>query len=419
MTATLAGFTGTTSPPALPMWSVGAPRLLAGPAGAQPLRLAAHLSTHGTMPDTELPRLLAQLQAVGLTGRGGAGFPLHAKISSLVRGDRPPRSRRLVVNGCESDPASRKDRALMSRSPHLVLDGALTVAHCVCAAEVTVVVHDPAAAAAVRAAITERPDATRVRVLSTSPALVAGESRAAARAAAGDPALPDGRRRPTTEDGTLVCNVETLAQVAVLVRLGARGFAEAGTGGEPGTTLITLAGGLARPAVVEIPLGTPLGILLEAAGTPRPQALVLGGYHGTWLPPLSDVLVSRSGLAVVGAQLGPGAILALSARTCAVGELARIADWLAASSAGQCGPCRFGLPALAADVAALAAGDPRAGGRLVARSSVVAGRGACAHPDGAGRFLASGLRALADELDLHRRGGCGRPVLGELPLAVA
>src|SRR5581483_1667565 len=104
--------------------------------------------------------------------------------------------------------------------------------------------------------------------------------------------------------------------------------------------------------------------------------------------------------------------------TCALGELARVAGWLAGESARQCGPCRFGLPALAADVAALAAGSWRMG-EAAEHARLVTGRGACAHPDGAARFITSGLHLLRDEAQRHLEGGCGRPVLGRFPLGGA
>jgi NADH:ubiquinone oxidoreductase subunit F (NADH-binding) len=213
----------------------------------------------------------------------------------------------------------------------------------------------------------------------------------------------------------LLANAETFAQVAVLLRLGPRRFAETGTRQEPGTTLLTVGGAVGRLGVVEVPFGTPLGIVLAAAASAPPAAIVVGGYQGSWLSPAPDVAISRAGLAAAGATLGAGVLLVLDANTCALGELARVASWLASQSAGQCGPCRFGLPALAADVDALARGWQQ-GNAVFRHAATIAGRGACAHPDGAARFVTSGLHALQDELHRHASGGCGRPVLGRLPL---
>ncbi|WP_375486600.1 NADH-ubiquinone oxidoreductase-F iron-sulfur binding region domain-containing protein [uncultured Jatrophihabitans sp.] len=395
----------------LSAWSIGAPRLLAGLQTAARLDHRAHLATHGPLPGSDLERVLAHLDGGPIAGRGGAGFPLATKIRSLAAG-----RRHVVVNGTESEPASRKDRVLLHRAPHLVLDGALALANAVGTQHVAVAVHDEPTARSVRAATAERTDARRVRVVVVAGGFVGGEARAVVRALRGGPALPTGRRTPPTADGTLVANVESVAQLAVLLRLGPHRFAETGTPDEPGTTLLTVGGAVGRPGVVEIPIGTPLGIVLTAAHAADPQAVVVGGYHGSWVAPLAQIRMSRAGLASAGATLGAGVVLVLGHDTCALGELARVSDWLAGESARQCGPCRFGLPALAADVAALAAGPAPGLGSAVVHARAVAGRGAGAHPKGAARFVTSGLHLLHDENDAHLRGGCGRPVLGQLPV---
>jgi NADH:ubiquinone oxidoreductase subunit F (NADH-binding) len=392
------------------VWKIGPPRLLAGLDRAYTLDHAAHLAVHGPLPAIDAERLLALLDESGLSGRGGAGFPFGMKLRSL-RGSRPT----VVVNGSESEPASTKDRTLMRRTPHLVLDGALAVASAVRASRVIVAVHDMAAADAIEHATRQRRDARRVVVMLTGPEFVGGEARTLLRVLAGGPALPPGRRSHATSDGYLVSNVETFAQTAVLIRTGAREFAATGTRREPGTVLLSVGGAVARPGVVEVPLGTPLGILLRAAGADDAAYVVVGGYHGGWLRPAPDIPLSRAGIAAAGASLGAGVLFVLDSTTCALGELARSTAWLAAQSAGQCGPCRFGLPALAADVVAAAHGDPRGVTAAQRHSDLVAGRGACAHPDGTARFVASGLAVLQDEIVAHRTGGCGRIDRGQLP----
>lgn len=394
-----------------PVWAIGAPRLLAGLDRVERLDLKAHLAVHGPLPPADLDRLLAQVDTARLAGRGGAGFPFATKLRSLAAGPR-----HIVVNGSESEPASRKDRTLLRRSPHLVLDGALAVARATGARRVTVAVHDAAAAASVRAALAERDDGRHVRVRTIAGGFVSGEARAIVRALDGGPALPTGRRTPSTTSGTFLSNVETFAQLAVLLRLGPHRFGETGTRTEPGTTLLTLGGAVGRPGVVEIPIGTPLGIVFAAAHAAPPQAVVIGGYHGGWVTPVAGLQLSREGMAAAGGSFGAGVLLVVDGATCPLGELARVTGWLAGESAKQCGPCRFGLPALARDVAAIASGQ-RAVGAAFGHARVIDGRGACAHPDGAARFVTSGLHLLQDEVGRHlAHGGCGRPVLGRLPL---
>jgi NADH:ubiquinone oxidoreductase subunit F (NADH-binding) len=407
------------SPPAagpradLTAWSIGRPRLLAGLDHAGRLDHHAHQLIHGTQPAVDRPRLLGLLDAVALTGRGGAGFPLAAKLRALPAGARAE----VVVNGCESEPASVKDRLLLRRSPHLVLDGALGLAATIGARRVTVAVHDPVTADTIRHALTERTEpSVDVRVHRVPGGFVSGEARAVDRSIRGGPAVPPGRREHLAPAGVLLANVETFAQLAVLLRLGPSRYRDTGTQGEPGSTLLSVGGALARPGVVEVPLGIPLGVLLDAGRAAVPQAVVIGGYHGSWLVPDPDVRLSRAGLAAVGGSFGAGVVRVLDHTTCALGELRRVTDWLAAESAGQCGPCRFGLPALARDVHALLGGESRALSSAWRHADLVAGRGACHHPDGAVRFVQGGLAVLSDEIAAHRRGECGRPVQGQLPI---
>jgi NADH:ubiquinone oxidoreductase subunit F (NADH-binding) len=105
-------------------------------------------------------------------------------------------------------------------------------------------------------------------------------------------------------------------------------------------------------------------------------------------------------------------VAALSRDTCGLLELARVARWLANQNAGQCGPCVNGLPAIADAVEALYAGDRSGGAERQLRRwlEMVQGRGACKHPDGVARFVGSGLRAFADDIERHRRHGpCPTP----------
>ncbi len=390
-------------------WSIGTPRLLAGLDVFGTLDLRAHTATHGALPATDFDHLMRLLDQSGIAGRGGGGFELATKIRLLGR-----RGKHVVVNGCESEPASVKDRLLLRRTPHLVIDGAVSAARAVHAHRVSIAVHDTEVAAAVRQALTERSDGVDIRVRLVEGGFVSGEGHAVLRAIDGGPALPPGRRVHATESGVLISNAETMAQLAVLLRMGAHAFAASGTRVEPGTTLLSVSGAVARPGVVEIPIGTPLGIVLQNVGAAPAQAVVIGGYHGSWHAPLPNLILSRAGLASAGGTFGAGVLIVLDDQTCALGELARVTRWLANQSAKQCGPCRFGLPALADDVETILRGSPAGIAAAFAHGRAVTGRGACAHPDGSARFVGSALHLLREETERHLAGGCGRPVLGEL-----
>ena len=394
-------------------WSIGAPRLLAGVLGGRRLGAREHLSVHGAPVARTRDTLTSWCSAVGLRGRGGAAFPVAGKLAALPRAG----AAAVVVNACEGEPGSAKDRTLLKLAPHLVLDGAATVASAVGAAEVVVVTHDGAAGRSASAALAERGDLPAASVEVVPDGFVASEARAVLAGLSGGAAVPPGRRRHATETGlhgrpTFASNAETFAQLAWLARVGPQQFALTGLVHEAGTVLLTVAGAVGRPGVVEVPIGTPANVVLQAAEAATPAALLLGGFHGAWVDP-----ARAHPLAVTaGTPVGAGVLLALDARTCPLGELARVADWLAGQSSGQCGPCVFGLPALAGSIAGLWAGRVDEWERIRRRIALLPGRGACAHPDGTARFVASGLRQLADEIAAHQRGGCGRPVLGQLPL---
>jgi ferredoxin len=170
--------------------------------------------------------------------------------------------------------------------------------------------------------------------------------------------------------------------------------------------------------VVECPTGTPLGEILWACRAPAGPGVLVGGFHGRWIPAraVRDVPVSRAGLAAAGGTLGAGVVVPLGDGTCPLGEATRVVHYLADQSAGQCGPCRTGLPALAEAMTELlqGVGDPAA---VRAVAATVRGRGACHQPDGTAGFAVSCLDAFADDVAAHRAGrACGRPVRGVLPV---
>jgi NADH:ubiquinone oxidoreductase subunit F (NADH-binding) len=226
-------------------------------------------------------------------------------------------------------------------------------------------------------------------------------------------------RRPT-----LISNVETLAHVALIARHGSRWFRELGSSAEPGSALVTLSGPVAHPGVYEIEHGAGVSDLIDAAGgtTERVRAAVLGGYAGAWIdgPLLGRLALSSEQLTPHGASLGSGVVALLSAHACPVAETARVAQWLADQSSGQCGPCVHGLEALAATVGEIATGvaHANAGQRVEHLAAVVRRRGACHHPDGTVDFVLSGLATFAAEFADHARNGrcdaCLNPA--ELPL---
>jgi NADH:ubiquinone oxidoreductase subunit F (NADH-binding) len=336
----------------------------------------------------------------------------------------------VVVNGIEAEPVSGKDKLLLRHLPHLVLDGAVAVAQALGARE-TIVVMDEGAAS--ERAILERALEIRRRRhldgkievrLATSPGgFVAGEETAVVNLLNGREAKPTFKpplpfQRGVSGSPTLVQNVETLAHIALIARHGSDWFREVGTAEQPGTALLTVTGAVGRPGVYEVAFGTPLVSLLFDAGGVReePQAFLVGGYFGTWVPATSarSLDLSETSLQERGAALGAGALAVLPASACGLVETARVTRYLATESAGQCGPCVHGLDAIARALESLALPTGAPTSRLEGWLEQVRGRGACRHPDGTVRFVASALEAFAGELEHHVRGRCsghGRAVL--------
>jgi NADH:ubiquinone oxidoreductase subunit F (NADH-binding) len=415
------------APATVPAPAEGAvPRLLAGARGGA-MSLPEHVRRHGPLPLD--PRLVGLVEASGLRGRGGAGFPTGRKLRAVAEAERRPV---VVANGTEGEPVSRKDEALLEHVPHLVLDGAVAAAVAVGAREAVVAVGAGAAGAiaAVGTALDERArrrhDPVSIRLAVAPEGFVTGEETALVNWLGGGPAKPTFTPPRPFERGlrgapTLVQNVETLAHVALIARFGPDWFRGLGTPDEPGSALVTLGGAVRQPGVHEIPLGLPLRELLERTGgvTAPVSAFLVGGYFGTWIA--SDearpLALSDASLAKVGASLGARALFVLPADACGLVETARVARYLADESAGQCGPCVHGLDSIAAALEQAARGGSRsaeAAGALQRWLDQVRGRGACRHPDGAVRFVESGLRVFAAELERHRRGSCagtGRPQL--------
>ena len=163
------------------------------------------------------------------------------------------------------------------------------------------------------------------------------------------------------------------------------------------------------PAVYELARGAHLTTFLDQTGFSAPRAVLVGGYHGTWLTrdALAHARLSRPGLAPYGSAPGAGVLIPLE-HQCGLRETSRILNYLAAEVAGQCGPCVNGLPALAAHFRDLVGGRATSVTmqELNRVSGLVRGRGACSHPDGTARLAASALTAFADDVEHHLRGGC-------------
>lgn len=401
-------------------------RLFDGPpleAGAE--SLADHQARLGPRPTFEGGDLISILQAAELRGRGGASFPTSRKWAAVR--ERSRGNAVVVANGAETEPLSRKDRALMTARPHLVLDGIQLAAEAAAAARAVVYVsraHEDAAQA-MTAAIAERGRdgvAVPVTVVRAPLRYVAGEETAAIahlNGGAAKPTMVPPRPYDRGVDGrpTIVQNVETLAHAAVIARHGADAYRRAGIEGAAGTILVTMAAAIHAPGVYEVAGGATIAKAVSAGGgsTGSVAAVLVGGYFGRWVS-AEDAWDLRLGVDV---PLGSAALAIFPHGHCGVAQTAALVAFLSRESARQCGPCEHGLASLAATMAELAAGraKPRDAERLQRWIAQIAGRGACHHPDGALVLLSSALRVFAADVNTHlRRGRCDRDPASLLPV---
>ncbi len=407
----------------------GAPRLLvtSGREDAQ-----TYLARGGYAPLRDPEALLREVELAGLRGRGGAAFPFARKVRAVRAGGVAPV---LVANGEEGEPASVKDRWLMRHRPHLVLDGVRLAAALVGAQDVFLYVSDAASAASLAEALTAFPaegwNEISIQVHRVEPAYVAGEETAAVRSINGGPALPQDKPPRPFESGvggrpTLVSNVETLANLPVVQRLGAAAYRGLGTDDSPGTFLMTLSG-TSSDGLYEIPFGTRLYDVLRWLGedTGGVRGALVGGYFaGVLNERVLGLPLDYGAFAAAGSGLGCGAIAVMGERDCPVAVAAAVMGYYARENAGQCGSCFNGTAAMAGVLDALR--DHRAEASDIERlrrwTTQLRGRGACGTLDGATNVAASLLREYPRQAGDHLDGRCGScppaAVLGDAPYAV-
>ena len=383
------------------------PRLMIGESASRPLTLDEERAA-GTYEPVDPGGVIAELERAGLRGRGGAGFPAHVKWRAVGGG------RCVVVgNGEEGEPASGKDRWLLTRRPHAVLDGLLLAAGATGAGRAVLYLSHQETVDAVAAARAELPPevASRVEVHVVAHRYVAGEESAVCNSVNGGPALPKAKPPRVYEAGvdglpTLVSNVETLAMAAWIARRGAAAYREHGTPASPGTALVTLQGACARPGVYEVPYGVTVRQLFTACGGTDPAGtpgLLMGGWFGGIAGPgVLDARWCYDHLAAAGSSLGCGSVTLLARDERVADVAAGLARWYAAESAGQCGVCRKGTEAIAGALARVrdaglagGAAPPADLAGLERWGTSLRGKGACAFLDGAANLARTAILAGA------------------------
>ena len=376
----------------------------------------AHLAAYGTNPEIPADALRQAVLDSGLRGRGGGWFPTGQKMQSVVRNaELHHHGCAVICNAMEGEPASTGDQWLATYQPHLIIDGTELAAHAVGAEHAYIAAHAGGTMIAnLEKALAQRPT-SKVKIVAAPARYVASEESALARFISGGTAAPVFGQRPYAHGvhgrPTLVNNAETLSHVAMIARHGAQWFRSVGAQDAPGTTLVSVGGDVAKPAVIEVPTGTAVADLIAAAGgvTGPISGIRTGGYGGTWAGPgLLEATWDPDGLRAQGLAVGSGILWPMASHRCGIVESAITFNYLAGESAGQCGVCTFGLSATAQDMVALANRqlDPAGAQRLHDRLRSIPRRGGCALPDGAVRMAQTALQVFATEEQAHLQGHC-------------
>jgi formate dehydrogenase beta subunit len=324
-------------------------------------RLDATLADYGTFEGLAVApdRVLAELEASGLRGMGGAGFPAFRKWAAVLA---EPGPRVVVVNADEGEPGTFKDRYVLERRPYLLLEGLLVAMRVVGATEAHVYLREEYGRARERllAALGELREAglldgKTVELVVGAGSYICGEESALLESMEGRRPMPRLRPPYPAQRGylgrpTLVNNVETLAHVPAILRRGGAWFAGLGVNGERGVRLFSVSGAVARPGCYEAPCGTTLRELVEGFGggaTEPVGAIVPGGAASGILPPDAlDLPMSDAALRPWSAAVGSAAVQVFPQRYPVLRLLAETMRFFAEESCQKCTPCRIGNRAL-------------------------------------------------------------------------
>ena len=371
-------------------------------------------------------QILSEITNSGLRGRGGAGFPVGRKWSAAAEMAETPRY--IVCNAGEDEPGSFKDRTLLEHRPHLVLEGAILAARAIGAQQIYFYINENYDDSIAR--ITEAiGEAARANYLSPVTAsvhraptvYVAGEDSAAVEVLEGKPAKP--RQKPPYPatvglfgKPTVVNNVETLANIAPILRNGTSWFRGFGTEESPGTMIFCLGNEMNCPGAYELPFGTSMRLLYEKIGGGLKngkalKAILPGGPSCAFLTgDQLDLSLDSESLKRAGSSLGCGVMRFYAEETCMVEETLRIAQFFARESCGQCAACRMETMMLATMLERIARGkgDQALFDQFQKILDFNRGKGYCALINMPGPPIMSAIRLFRQEFDEHAQSGTCR-----------
>jgi NADH-quinone oxidoreductase subunit F len=310
--------------------------------------------------------IISEIEASGLRGRGGAGFPTYRKWQTIR--SQPDRECFIVLNGDEGDPGAFMDRMLMESYPFRVLEGMAIAARTVGAVRGYLYIRAeyPLAIERMTDAIEQCKErgflgegicgsdwSLDLQIVAGAGAFVCGEETALLASIMGQRGMPRLRPPYPAQEGlwgkpTLINNVETYAVVPWIIRRGGFAFSEMGTDTSKGTKVFALAGKIARGGLIEVPMGVTLRQIVEEigggiAGGLRFKAIQIGGPSGGCVPAhMSDIPVDYESLTGAGAIMGSGGLVVLDETDCMVDIARYFLEFTQKQSCGKCTFCRVG-----------------------------------------------------------------------------
>lgn len=311
--------------------------------------------------------VIAEIRASGLRGRGGGGFPTARKWEACRRA--PGKPKFVICNADEGDPGAYMNRSVLEGNPHSVLEGMIIGAYAIGAHQGFIYVRTeyPLAVKHSQIAIEQARGygllgenilgsgfSFDVKVARGAGAFVAGESTALMAALEGKVSEPRPKDVHTVERGyrnlpSNLNNVETWADVPLIINNGSAWFAAMGTAKSPGTKIFALTGQIKNTGLVEVELGTPLRTILYDIGGgavdgKEIKAVQVGGPSGGCIPAeLFDLPVDFEALTEAGAMMGSGGMVVMDESACMVNVARYFLEFLQDESCGKCVPCRLGI----------------------------------------------------------------------------
>jgi len=371
--------------------------------------------------------VISEVKKAGLRGRGGGGFLAGNKWESCRKAEGSPKY--VIGNGDEGDPGAYMDRSLMEGNPHSVIEGMIIGAYAIGASEGYLYVRNeyPLAVLHLTLAIAAAKEAGllgknilgtdfsfEIHINKGGGAFVCGESSALFASIEGRAGEPRAKYVHAVEKGlwdkpTCLNNVETWANVPIIINLGAEGYASIGTEGSKGTKIFSLVGKINNTGLIEVPMGMTLREIIYDMGGGIPKgrkfkAVQTGGPSGGCIPEsLLDIQVDFDKLSEVGSMMGSGGMIVMDDRSCMVDVAKYFLAFLQEESCGKCVPCREGVRRMREILEDICAGKGRPGDveLLEHISTGIADGSLCALGGSAPNPVLSTIRYFRDEYEAH------------------